>query len=272
MVQLRALKRSFTLIELLVVISIIALLIALLLPALGKARSVAQGVGCMSNARQYQMAISTYLFDNNGWFCRAADATGIDGPKWDHSTYYFRTLFPYFNDWDILIDPARNNDPEEAIRRTNRASWPAMDGRPNNYWVVGHSYMFWDPRIVNAWQGLRTKIDDIVVPSKTLLTNCILQGRGGDWGPWLWGCNKANGSSEDIVDENGGVHNGTETYVFVDGHGDFYSTKPISEDYPVASTGKLTYPPRVTPSEAEFWTMPYYPDAYPWQVYTTIFP
>lgn len=61
-------SKAFTLIELLVVISIIALLIAILLPALSKARESAQGIQCASNIRQAFMAMTYYCDDHNGLY------------------------------------------------------------------------------------------------------------------------------------------------------------------------------------------------------------
>jgi len=58
--------KAFTLIELLVVISIIALLIAILLPALGRAREAAVTTQCLANIKQMNLAWYTYPSDNNG--------------------------------------------------------------------------------------------------------------------------------------------------------------------------------------------------------------
>ena len=57
-------KNAFTLIELLVVVSIIALLMALLLPALEKARDAAHIVVCANNQRQIMVALCTYATDS----------------------------------------------------------------------------------------------------------------------------------------------------------------------------------------------------------------
>jgi prepilin-type N-terminal cleavage/methylation domain-containing protein/prepilin-type processing-associated H-X9-DG protein len=57
-------KRGFTLVELLVVIAVLAVLVALLLPALQRARNQARAVACMSNLRQIGMALVTYASDN----------------------------------------------------------------------------------------------------------------------------------------------------------------------------------------------------------------
>jgi len=60
-------RRAFTLVELLVVIGVIALLIAILLPSLKKARETAVRTTCASNLRQIHGAVVMYANENRGW-------------------------------------------------------------------------------------------------------------------------------------------------------------------------------------------------------------
>jgi len=68
---------GFTLVELLVVIGIIALLIAILLPSLNKARKQARTIACLSNIRQLMMGELQYFIDNKGKFAPYYDFGGV---------------------------------------------------------------------------------------------------------------------------------------------------------------------------------------------------
>lgn len=96
-------SQAFTLIELLVVISIISLLVAILLPALGKARQKAYEMQCLSNLRQNGVGLISYALDNKDWGAPhiRSEATGM--------AFYTDFLGNYFNgsmaSWKCPTDP-----------------------------------------------------------------------------------------------------------------------------------------------------------------------
>ena len=73
-------KKTFTLIELLVVIAIIAILAAMLLPALSKARDKARTISCVNSMKQNGLAMALYLHDNLGYY--PALIGGVDN-RWE---------------------------------------------------------------------------------------------------------------------------------------------------------------------------------------------
>ena len=80
-------ENGFTLIELLVVISIIALLVGILLPALGAARKTAQDIQCLSNTRQVNIAAMAYSVDNKNFIIIASTKFLVDEKATGNSWY-----------------------------------------------------------------------------------------------------------------------------------------------------------------------------------------
>jgi len=78
----RRFTRGFTLIELLVVIAVIAILAALLLPAINKGKLKAQGLQCMSNHKQLALAWRMYADDNHDVLVYASDDPGDPYVDW----------------------------------------------------------------------------------------------------------------------------------------------------------------------------------------------
>lgn len=127
--------RAFTLVELLVVIGVISVLIAILLPALNKAREAAKGVACLSNLRQLGQALTLYAGANRMHYPRSPSAPG--GPQWNiYRSGGESDLFPDYLDPSV---PVYLNT--SGIYTAPILICPANDGRPvGSGWCVGPAY------------------------------------------------------------------------------------------------------------------------------------
>jgi prepilin-type N-terminal cleavage/methylation domain-containing protein len=133
-------KNAFTLIELLVVIAIIAMLLAVLVPGLGRAKEYAKNIVCRTNCRSFALATHLYADENDQKFF--AYLSGL----------YINQLSPYIGDVDkVRFCPStviHREDPTTGYWGSSREAWRWVAGTPEpengSYGLSGWCYSYPD--------------------------------------------------------------------------------------------------------------------------------
>jgi len=240
----REIRFAFTLIELLVVIAIIAILAAMLFPALAKAKSKSQGISCMNNTKQLMLANQLYQGDNNDFFPMAfhggyqPTATDVNRPwvtgwlDWSLSTDNTNLVFlldpryavlaSYFGKQkNIYKCPADNYASAQQRSRGWSSRVRSISGNiyvgKGNGWASGPGYSAGGPNNLIIYKGA-AKASELTIPGPAQTWVYMDEHPDSINDAGAFPPNNAN----NIPDAPATYHNGAAGFAFADGHSEIH--------------------------------------------------